>query len=68
MKRMLIATLMALVLGLFSMPSLQAAPGNGSAVGSALKSVSPMKQVRWWRRRRYRCRHRWRSRRYCWWW
>jgi len=69
MKRTLIATLMALVFGLFSMPALQAAPSNGWAVGSALKAVSPMKQVRWWRRRR-RCGwvHYWRSRRRwrCW--
>jgi hypothetical protein len=63
---MLIAMLMALVFGLFSMPSLQAAPSNGSAVGSALKSVSPLKQIRW--RRRRRCHHHRRSRRRCWWW
>jgi hypothetical protein len=68
MKKILIATLMALVFGLFSMPSLQAAPSNGSAVQSALKSVSSVAQVQWRRRRRRRCRHYYRSRRRCWWW
>jgi len=55
MKKTMIAVLMAFVFGLFSMPALQAAPaGNGWAVGSALKAVSPFKEVRWWRRRRRR--------------
>jgi len=68
MKRTLIATLMALVFGLFSMPALQAAPGNGSAIGSALKATSPITSVQWRRRRRCawvhwrRSRTRWR----CW--
>jgi hypothetical protein len=57
MKRTMIAVLMAFVFGLFSMPALQAAPGNGWAVGSALKALKPLKQVRWYRRyrRRRRC-------------
>jgi hypothetical protein len=66
----MIAVLMAVVFGLFSMPALQAAPSNGSAVGAALKAVSPFKQVRWYRRRRRRCAwvHYYRSRRRyrCW--
>ena len=68
MKRTMIAVLMAFVFGLFSMPALQAAPaGNGWSVGSALKAISPFKQVRYYRRyrrRRRRCRwvHRYRSR------
>jgi hypothetical protein len=70
MKRTLIATLMALVFGLFSMPVLQAAPTNGAAIGSALKSTSPVLNVQYWRRRRRRCgwAHWYRSRtRYrCW--
>jgi hypothetical protein len=72
MKRMLIATLMALVFGLFSMPVLQAAPTNGAAIGSALKSTSPIQNVQWrWRRRRRRCAwvhwRRSRTRYRCWW-
>jgi hypothetical protein len=71
MKKVLIAVLMAMVFGLFSMPALQATPNSGWAVGSALKATSPFKNVRWWRRRRRRCgwvhyrrsRTRWR----CWW-
>jgi hypothetical protein len=70
MRRILLATLMALVFGVFSMPALQAAPGNGWAIGSAVKSALPMKEVRWWRRRRRGCVwvHYWRSRRRlrCW--
>jgi hypothetical protein len=74
----MVAVLMAFVFGLFSMPALQAAPaGNGWSVGSALKAISPFKQVRYYRRyrrryrrRRRRCRwvHRRRSRTYlrCW--
>jgi hypothetical protein len=56
MKRTMIAVLMAFVFGLFSMPALQAAPaGNGWALGSALKAVSPFEKVQWrWRRRRRR--------------
>ncbi len=71
MKKTMIAVLMAFVFGLFSMPALQAAPGNGWAVGSALNTLKPLKQVRWYRRyRRRRCVwvHRYRSRRRmrCW--
>jgi hypothetical protein len=71
MQRVLIATLMALFFGLFSMPALQAAPANGWAVGSAVKAVSPINTVQYYRRRRRRrCRwvHGYRSRRRwaCW--
>jgi hypothetical protein len=65
MRRTLVATLMAVVFGLFSMPAVQAAPGNGSAVESALKTISPVKDVQFFRRRRRRrCAfvHHWRSR------
>lgn len=69
MKRTLIATLMAVLFGLFSMPALQAAPGNGWTIGSAVKAVAPAEKV-WYRRRRRRCVwvHHWRSRRRmrCW--
>ena len=54
MQRILIATLMALFFGLFSMPALQAAPANGWAVGSALKAMSPLDTIQYYRRRRYR--------------
>jgi hypothetical protein len=64
----MIATLMALFFGLFSMPTSQSAPANGSAVGSALKATSPLEQIQWRRRRRQSCGHRWRSRMTCWWW
>ena len=69
MKRTMIAVLMALVFGLFSMPALQAAPTNGAAVGSALKILKPLKQIyyRRYRRRRRRCRHHYYSRTRCWW-
>jgi hypothetical protein len=40
MQRVLIATLMALFFGLFSMPASQAAPANGWAVGSAVKATT----------------------------
>jgi hypothetical protein len=70
MKRTLIATLMALAFGLFSMPVVQAAPANGLTVGSMLKSLSPVANVQWRRRRRRRCVwvHGYRSRRRmrCW--
>ena len=54
MQRILIATLMALFFGLFSMPALQAAPANGWAVGSAVKAMSPLDTIQYYRRRRYR--------------
>ena len=54
MQRILIATLMALFFGLFSMPALQAAPANGWAVGSALKAMSPLDTIQYYRRRRSR--------------
>ena len=60
MQRTLIATLMALFFGLFSMPAVQAAPANGWAIGSAVKAVSPVDTI-YYRRRRYR---RYRRRRY----
>lgn len=63
MKRTLIAVLMAVVFGLFSMPALQAAPNNGWTVGSTLKASSLVKNVQYWRRRR-RVRRR-RRRRFC---
>ena len=44
---------MALFFGLFSMPALQAAPANGWAVGSALKAMSPLDTIQYYRRRRY---------------
>jgi hypothetical protein len=62
MQRVLIATLMALFFGLFSMPALQAAPANGWAVGSAVKAISPLNETYYYRRRRYR-----RYRRYRYW-
>jgi len=66
----MIATLMALFFGLFSMPTMQAAPANGASVDSALKATSLVEQAQWRRRRRRRqsCGHRYRSRRACWWW
>ena len=63
MQRALIATLMALFFGLFSMPVLQAAPANGWAIGSALKSISPLDTIYYYRRRYRRRRYR-RYRRY----
>jgi hypothetical protein len=63
MQRLLIATLMALFFGLFSMPALQAAPANGWAVGSAVKAISPLDTI-YYRRRRYRRSRRRRYRRY----
>ena len=67
MQRLLIATLMALFFGLFSMPALQAAPANGWAVGSALKAMSPLDTIQYYRRRRYRRYRRFRRyRRYRW--
>jgi len=53
MQRILIATLMALFFGLFSMPVSQGAPANGWAVGSAVKAISPLNTI-YYRRRRYR--------------
>jgi len=64
----MIATLMALFFGLFSMPTSQAAPANGASVDSALKATSLVEQAQWRRRRRRQsCGHRYRSRRTCWW-
>ena len=60
MQRVLIATLMAVFFGLFSMPAVKAAPANGWAIGSAVKAVSPVETI-YYRRRRYR---RYRRRRY----
>jgi hypothetical protein len=57
MQRILIATLMALFFGLFSMP-VQAAPANGWAFGSAVKAISPLETI-YYRRRRYRRYRRW---------
>jgi len=72
MQRILIASLMALFFGLFSMPTSQAAPANGASVDSALKASSLLEQIQYRRRRRRRrrqsCGHRGRSRRTCWWW
>jgi hypothetical protein len=45
MQRILIASLMALFFGLFSMPASQAAPANGWAVGSAVKAISPINTI-----------------------
>ena len=42
MQRIMIATLMALFFGLFSMPASQAAPANGVAIGSAVKATAPL--------------------------
>jgi hypothetical protein len=64
MQRVLIATLMALFFGLFSMPAVQAAPANGWAVGSAVKAISPLETIYY--RRRYRRRRYRRYRRYRW--
>jgi len=60
----MVATLMAMFFGLFSMPALQAAPANGLAVGAGLKATSPLDKIQYYRRRR-RCYwvHRYRSRR-----
>jgi hypothetical protein len=72
MKRIILATLMALVFGLFSMPTLRAASVNGSALTTAIKEAAPVQQAQYRRRRRRRrCGwvHRGRSRRrwQCWW-
>lgn len=61
MRRIFLATLMALIFGLFSMPALQAASVNGSALSSFLKGISPLQQVQR-RRRRRRSRRRRRER------
>jgi hypothetical protein len=68
MQRIVVATLMAVFFGLFSMPASQAAPANGKAVDSSFKAVSPLDKVQWRGRRRCHWVHRWRSRRrwYCW--
>ena len=66
MQRLLIATLMALFFGLFSMPVLQAAPANGWSIGSAVKAISPLDTI-YYRRRRYRRYRRRRYRRYRYW-
>jgi hypothetical protein len=59
MKRLLVATLMAVVFGLFSMPAVQAVPNNGWAVGAAINSDSPIQQAQFRVRRRRRFfRHR----------
>jgi hypothetical protein len=65
MQRILIATLMALFFGLFSMPAVRAAPANGWAVGSAVKAISPLDSIYYYRRRYRRRRYR-RYRRYRW--
>ena len=67
MQRTLIATLMALFFGLFSMPVSQAAPANGWAVSSAVKAISPLDTIYYYRRRRYRRYRRHRYRRYRYW-
>jgi hypothetical protein len=67
MQRILLASLMALFFGLFSMPVTQAATANGTGITSALKAISPLTNVQWRRRRRRRrCHHRRRSRLRCW--
>jgi hypothetical protein len=65
MQRIVVATLMAVFFGLFSMPASQAAPANGAAVGSSAGGMSSVQKA-WWRGRRRRCVHRWRSRLACW--
>jgi len=67
MQRIFIATLMATFLGLFSMPTSQAAPGSGPAIGTAADAIASVEKAQWrrWRGRRA-CGHRWRSRRVCW--
>src|SRR5664279_987465 len=65
MQRIMIGTLMALFLGLFSMPASQAAPANGVAIGSAADANTLVEKSQWWGRRRRGCWHRWRSRRGC---
>jgi hypothetical protein len=57
MQRTIIATLMALALGLICMPATQAAPANGLAVGSAADAASSVVQAQW--RGRYRRHRRW---------
>jgi hypothetical protein len=61
----MVATLMALLFGLFSMPASQAAPANGAAIGQSSVGVTAVEKAQYWRRRRRRCWHRWRSRG-CW--
>jgi hypothetical protein len=67
MQRILVASLMALFFGLFSMPVVQAATADGAGLSTAAKAVSPLEQVQR-RRRRRRCHHHRRSRMRCWWW
>jgi len=62
----MVATLMALIFGLFSMPALRAAPANGVALGSAADATASVEKAQWRRWRRRGCGHRWRSRRVCW--
>jgi hypothetical protein len=59
MQKTMIATLMAVGLGLISMPAVQAAPASGSAIGTAAGTVSPIQNAQYYRYRRYRRR--------CWW-
>jgi hypothetical protein len=50
--------LMTLFFGLFSMRAVQAAPANGWAVGSAVKAISPLDTIYYYRRRYRRRRYR----------
>lgn len=60
MQRTLVATMMAVGLGLVSMPAVQAAPASGSAIGSAATAMTPLEKIQYYYYRRYR-------RRRCWW-
>ena len=66
MQRTMLATLLALGLGLLGVSVSQATPAGGIAIGKAASQAGPAEKVQW-RRRRYRRRcwvvHRWRSRR-----
>ena len=64
MRAAIIATLLALGLGLTGVAVAQATPGGGIAIGKAAIALQPTEKV-WWRRRRRRCWHGWRSRRRC---
>ena len=58
MRRTLVATMLAIALGLISMPATQAAPTNGQAIGSAADATSSVVQAQYYRRGRYRRNYR----------
>jgi hypothetical protein len=66
MRTSVVATLLAVGLGLTGISVAQAAPAGGVAIGKAAEGINDVQQIRRFRRRRRvrRCgwRHRWNSR------